>query len=488
MLKKLFLLLLSLSFFPVQGGEARALYNTLDSRSVAVALAFYELYPETEEGKEAIKRISALIGSAAEEKVLLLTRLINPLKSLQTPFTEEDLRFIEDLASHLPNRKLKGYQAISEEEMIALPPEEIDLGRALILSQMEGREEALFQTRCYSALLDLMALQILAHLPSNATVLDKIQEMNRFIFDQMHFRFPPHSVYAENIDLYTFLPSVMDNHLGVCLGVTALYLALAQRIDLPLEIVTPPGHIYVRCRIGEDHINIETTARGIHLPDETYLSLENFDLELRTLKEVVGMTHVNQASIYLYKGEFGKAVLAYEKALPYMPEDPLVKELLGYSYLFTQQKEKGEAQLKGLKEKRHSMGDDYFAGKIDLEGMAAVFILVDETRDSLFNKQKTLEKVVEKFPEFKDGLDQLAITWIQLNRFREAISLLQRSFQLDPEDATTAYYLSVLHGERQDFKNCWHYLKKAEEIAQKKQCLPQALIDLRRELTLLCPE
>ena len=56
----------------------------------------------------------------------------------------------------------------------------------------------------------LMALQILAKLPSKPTPSQKIRAINDFIFYDMGFRFPPHSVYAKDIDLYTFLPSVID--------------------------------------------------------------------------------------------------------------------------------------------------------------------------------------------------------------------------------------------------------------------------------------
>ena len=99
-----------------------------------------------------------------------------------------------------------------------------------------------------------------------------------------------------------------------------------------------------------------------------------------------------------------------------------------------------------------------------------------------------METVLEKYPEFKDGLHQLAVTWIQLHRTREAIEALLKSYKLDPEDPSTCYYLSVLHGERHDFKNAWVFLKKAEEIVQKENFSPQALQELRRELTLHCPE
>ncbi len=483
--KTLFALLLAA---PMYAGPERALYSSLDPHSVAEALAFSELYPDVEETEQANKRVAQLLGIPFQEPIRGLFSLINRLKGGSENFTEEEICWIEKMADHLPNRKLKGYRALSEAEVIALPSEEIDLGKALIFSQLGKVHDALFQARSYSAMLDLMAMQILSHLPQGAPPLDKIHTTNRFIFDQLHFRFPPHSVYAENIDLYTFLPSVMDNHLGVCLGVTALYLAIAQRIDLPLEIITPPGHIYVRYRIGEKTINIETTARGVHMPDETYLSLHNPTLEQRSLKEVIGMTHINQASSYLHKGDFLKASQIYEKALPYMQDDPFLNELLGYSYLFTDKKNEGEKLLKEVGKGTHTIAEDYLAGKVDLDGIRTVFLLVDETRESLLKKQKELESAVEKYPAFRDGLHQLATTWIQLNRGREAVDCLTRYFALDPDDAVINYYLAALHGERHDFKKSWRYLKCAEEAVQKDNFYPKALRELRRSLSLLSPE
>jgi len=482
--------LLSSLFFavaPTGQTSVQTLYNTLDPKSVTEALAFYELYPTSDQGKKALQRAAALL-QAPESSLSMFASYINRLKGFGQELSEEEIQRIEAVAAHLPNRKLKGYLARAEAEVIDLPTDEIDLGKGLILSQLGNVENAEFQARAYSAMLDLMALQILARLPEGATNLDKIHETNRFIFDQMHFKFPPHSVYTENIDLYTFLPSVMDNHLGVCLGVTALYLAIAQRIELPLEIITPPGHIYVRCRFGDKTVNIETTARGTHMSDETYLSIQNASLQQRTLKEVIGMTHVNKASTYLYKAEYPKAVSSYEKAQPYLHDDPLIKELLGYSCLFTEQKERGESLLREIGKGMHTIAEDYLAGKVGLEGIEAVFMQVDENLDSILKKQKRLKQVLEKYPDFRDGLHQFAITWIQLNHAREAIEALTHCYTLDPADAVTAYYLAILHGQRQDFNQCWRYLKQAEKNCSEKDFFPKALKELRRELIHLCPE
>ena len=132
-----------------------------------------------------------------------------------------------------------------------------------VINQFNERQE---EIRQYEASLDLMALQVLARLPENPTPEDKIAEINRFIFQEMQFRFPPHSLYAKDVDLYTFLPSVLDGREGVCLGVSILYLCIAQRLELPLDIITPPGHIYISYPGKESLISRPRRAASTSLP------------------------------------------------------------------------------------------------------------------------------------------------------------------------------------------------------------------------------
>jgi tetratricopeptide (TPR) repeat protein len=469
------------------------LYHGLDPHSMAQALAFYELHPESNEGKEAIKRVGALLQLDAFETAGILTHAINRF-STQSVLAENEMEMIERLAAHLPNRKLKGYTAQSEKEVLALPPEEIDLGRALLLSQLDGQKDALLQVRNYSAIIDLMALQLQPRL-NVATPEEKIKAINQFIFEENRFRFPPHSLYAKDIDLYTFLPSVMDNHLGVCLGVTTLYLALAQRVGLKLESVTPPGHIYLRYNDGEKKINIETTARGINIEDEHYLGLNVKSLLVRTMREVIGMTHVNKASIYLHQENFEKAAAAYEKAKPYLENDPMVQELLGLSLLFIERKDEGLALLKEAmkvpsNEKMLSdkLADDFVLGKVDTEGLKAIFMQVDEKRSSILAKQKRLEKVLESYPDFRAGLEQLGVCYLQLNRAKEALVHLTAYHKIDSENPAIEYYLSVIYAEREDFNKSWQFFKNAEKIVKAKGYYPKALKELHKELLAHYPE
>jgi tetratricopeptide (TPR) repeat protein len=490
-------LLIALLFFT---GSLKTLYNSLDPFSVTEQLAFYELYPDAPEGKKALARAWQLLSGGQEEAVdfKLPPFDIQAIISLVTrqPFDppvkldQEHLGIIDKLSQHFKNRELKGAHVWTKEEVLALPSEEIDLARGLLLFQMETQEEV----RQYEANIDLIALQISSRLSKEASSEEKVRAINRFIFQEMQFRFPPHSLYVDDVDLYTFLPSVLDSRQGVCLGVSILYLALAQRLDLPLEIITPPGHIYVRYHEKDTLINIETTARGINLPSEVYLGINTRKLEERTMKQVIGMAFVNEASVYWGKQDYQKTISLYEKAKPFLPDDQPLKLFMGLNYLFTGNIKEGKKYLKMVRNTTFdsavspdSLAEDYLSGRVDIEGLKAVFLSVDETRDSVLKKQQELEKILQRYPKFRAGLLQLATTYLQLGRNLEAQNVLENYHRLDPNDATVEYYLSIIALERRDYNKAWCYLQNAEALTSARNHSPHALKSLRHSLQRLSP-
>lgn len=489
--------------------KIKALYNSLNPHSISESLAFYQLYPQTTEGQKALQdawkhlnkngRVqTAELNSLPNIPLAIdaIVSLINKEPNEETPrLATSDLDLINKLCHHLGNRKLKGYQASNENEVIQLQPEEIDLARGLFLSQLGEDTEALHLIQSYEASIDLMALQISTKLPPHASHEQMIHAINHFVFTEMGFRFPPHSLYAKDIDLYTFLPSVLDSRKGVCLGVSILYLCLAQRLNLPLEMITPPGHIYVRYHDGDKIINIETTARGVHIDSEDYLSIDTRKLQQRNLKEVIGFAHVNQASVFLQQAEYEKSLTSYLKALPYLPNDSLLKELSGFNYIFVGQTEKGKQLLSEIKDEipdhavsKDTMAEDYLLGKADAEAIQAIFMHVDETQESIIKKREALNQSLKKFPEFRSGIFSLAVTWLQLHRAGEALEALEKYHQLDPNDPTANYYMSILYAERLNYNKAWEHLQQAEKITFAREHHPKALKELRQQLALLSPE
>ena len=485
----------------------KTLYNTLDPLSVSEHLAFYELYPQTEEGKEALTTAWQLLSGKrllSEEEITSLPQIdIQAIISLISrqytiaaiKLSDKQLALVEKIAAQLGNRALKGHYVWTKEEVLALDPEQIDLSRGLLVFQLSDKQNVKEEIVHYEAMIDIIALQIAARLPAHPSAVDKIHAINYFIFQEMGFRFPPHSLYAKDIDLYTFLPSVLDNRQGVCLGVSILYLCVAQRLELPLEIITPPGHIYVRYRDKQKVINIETTARGIDPQSEIYLGINTRFLPQRNIKEVIGLAFMNQASVFWSKQDYQTTLNLYEKALLFLPEDPLLKMLLGYSYLFTNRQTEGKQLLKTLQNltfdeavSAETIPDDFLRGKINSEGIKTVFLPVDETRESVLKKQQELLVLLKRYPHFRAALMHLAITYLQLGRGNEAREILERYHKLDPKNATVEYYLTILCMERLDYNRAWFYLKKTEHLVHNRSHHPKVLDALRSELRRRCPE
>lgn len=471
------------------------LLSSLDPHSISEHLAFYHLYPETPEGKLALQRASFLLNP---EGNLIgsfdLPKLdIAPLIHLAaaTPFgkipelSEDQLLLIESLSQSLSHKKLKGHLVSTLEEIDLLPPEEVDLARSLFLHDLSKE-----QIRHYEAALDLMALEIRAHLPKNPTSLEKVEAINKLIFYDRQFRFPPHSEHIKDIDLYTLLPAVIDSHRGVCLGVSILYLALSQRLDLPLTIYTPPGHIFV----SSEGRHIETTARGIHMPTEAYLGIQTKYLVPRNLKEVIGYSFFNQASVAWQKKDYPKAITLYLKALHYAPNDPLIKMLLGYNYLFVGETKKGKALLKEVQGVPFDGGivaetgpQDYLKGDVDAKGLEVIWQQTDENRSSIEKKKQEIEAVLKKFPKFREGLFHLAICHLQLGRAREGKEILLKYHSLDPTNPTVEYYLAVLSMQRYEYQNAAKHLNLALKLTAKAGHHPKALKELKQALRVNFP-
>ena len=113
---------------------------------------------------------------------------------------------------------------------------------------------------------------------------------------------------------------------------------------------------------------------------------------------------------------------------------------------------------------------------------------MDETRASIIEKQKKLEAVVVNYPQFRQGVFHLAVTWLQLGREKEALPLLEKYIQMAPQDPTVNYYLAAIHFQRHNFNQAWKYFRASENIVHAKDHHPKALDELRHALVRACPE
>jgi tetratricopeptide (TPR) repeat protein len=144
--------------------------------------------------------------------------------------------------------------------------------------------------------------------------------LNHFLVEQLAIR--------SSQDLHdpcNLLPSaVVARKQGYCVGVAALYLALAQELELPMFAVATPSHVFLRYDDGITTINIDTTQIGVSKSDDDYAREGRIpeksirkSVFLQNLSEdgFLAQVHNNLGVIYSERKNYASAAAQYRQAL-----------------------------------------------------------------------------------------------------------------------------------------------------------------------------
>src|SRR3990170_2225196 len=93
-----------------------------------------------------------------------------------------------------------------------------------------------------------------------------VSALNRFLFEEERFTY---DCTAGNPEKYLLDP-VLSRRRGNCLGLTSLYLILAERLSLPIHGVYVPTHCFARYDDGRVRLNIETGEKGADQSNARY--------------------------------------------------------------------------------------------------------------------------------------------------------------------------------------------------------------------------
>jgi regulator of sirC expression with transglutaminase-like and TPR domain len=460
------------------------LYNTLEETSLQKHIAFYLLYKETPEGEKALRHIQKLLHIDDIEKLIPLLEVENHFAAFLNTISSSP----HTTAQHYDEGTLVLIESLSQKKGVTT-------SQRLMKAILDDTPENALRCREYEASLDIMTLHIRAKLPQHPKPYEYITALNEFIYSDMGFHFPPTTLYSASIDAYSFLPSVLDRRQGVCLGLSAMYVCLAERLGLTLEAVTLPGHIFIRYRDDDTTINIETTARGIHIPTERYLSLTTKKVRQHHPHELTSLTLFNMGTTSFQQKKYAEAVAYYRKALKHLPADTLTLQYLAYALIGVGEEKEALKILSSIKDSISPYGittmtspEDFLEGKASFECITTAHMQVDETQESLQNKKKALEDILEKHPRFREGIFQLAVTFLQLQQPREGYEALKRYHAIDETNPTVEYYLAALSSERYAYKEAWSYLENVERILKKHEHSSELLKRLHYELSLASPK
>jgi regulator of sirC expression with transglutaminase-like and TPR domain len=147
-----------------------------------------------------------------------------------------------------------------------------------------------------------------------------VETLNRFFFRQL--------VLKSSQDLHdpcNLMPTaVLERKQGYCVGLVALYLALAQELDLPIFAVSTPAHVFLRYDDGKTRTNIETTQSGAPKADDDYIREGKIpEVSIRkgvflrdmSTDEFLAQVHSNLGVIYSERKDYVAAAREYQAAL-----------------------------------------------------------------------------------------------------------------------------------------------------------------------------
>jgi tetratricopeptide (TPR) repeat protein len=272
-------------------------------------------------------------------------------------------------ARPLANENLAGLHVRSIEQVLHLDPDEIDIGTAALIVAEEWSD--VLQGRRYLTELDQMAndIQDLIDEKDVGRSYKAAFVLNDYLRDKLGFEAVKEATDPNDL----FLDSVMDNKRGYCLSLSILYLALGERLGLPLYGVVVPGHFFVRYDGRGARFNIETTnggypdddyykkefkvpqgsGRGIYMENlnkrqtlgclfnnfgNVYNDIGKIDQAERALALAVKInpelaeSRVNLGNIYVKKGRYDEAIDEYRRAIEINPAGPKVYHNLGNAY------------------------------------------------------------------------------------------------------------------------------------------------------------
>jgi tetratricopeptide (TPR) repeat protein len=357
----------------------------------------------------------------------------------------------------LANEHKAGLYSRSIEQVLRLKEDDVDLATAALIVSEQWSD--MVNGRRYLAQLDEMALEVRARLARRNIEPDfrAIPVINEYLFDELGFK----SISEATDPGSLFLHTVMDKKRGYCLSLSILYLAIGERLGLPLYGVVVPGHFFVRYDDDRARFNIETTSKGGTAPDEHYIAKfkvpegGNNHIYMKNLDKIqtLGCFFNNLGNSYTDIGNIDSALLAFERAVAINPTLSESRANLGNIYLKKDQvAEAINEYLAALQINPHDAKTHNNLGNAYTQ------------RGSLNYAVSEYARSIQLDPNFVDAYKNLAIAYSKQQRYGRAIGQLNRAVGLDPKDAGCYSQLGDVYSQMGDYEQAIAQFKNALKI------------------------
>ena len=119
------------------------------------------------------------------------------------------------------------------------------LKAALLLAHIDNPD---VDVNAYVARMDEMAEELKRTFPENATELQRLAALDKYLFEELGMRGSQSEYYTRS---NSYLNEVIDDREGLPITISVVYMELAKRVDLKVVGVGLPGHFVVRYEPGD---------------------------------------------------------------------------------------------------------------------------------------------------------------------------------------------------------------------------------------------
>jgi regulator of sirC expression with transglutaminase-like and TPR domain len=163
----------------------------------------------------------------------------------------------------------------------------------------------------YREQLDTMAGEVRARIGHRASGEEAVNALNRYLFAEQGFKGNTKNYYeVEN----SYINCVMDRRVGIPISLSAVYLLIGQRLELPLFGIGMPGHFLVKYESDRYKVFIDCFNGGALLTEknctrfltEAGYGFDDKYLQKSPVRAILSRMIKNLLAIYSKSGDVGK--------------------------------------------------------------------------------------------------------------------------------------------------------------------------------------
>lgn len=341
--------------------------------------------------------------------------------------------------------RVNNYKSI--DEILSFPENRINLLTAILLVYKEW--DTNIDINKYEKRIDEIAADISRKIKAAVpkTPVEKVNLISEYLFRDLSLKPIKATVLGQaqaehmSIGEETLFTYLLDKKEGQCMSFSYLYLVIAEKLNLPIFLVTVPYHTFVRYDDGVTKFDIETMREGKVLEDKDYIEWKSIPSDLIkegvylrnfNKKEAIGSALLDLAHLYAEANRNEEYLEIIEKSLKFFPNNIEASQALGGYYL----QKYVDVMVKNNRSDVHilDLAIDYF------------------------------QKALNIYPNYLDALINLGTAQMMKGEYDLALEKFKRVLEIKPDYGPAYQRLTALFLDTQQHKLAWEYANKAADL------------------------